>query len=263
MTTPLRVVQEFYETREPDPAWEQALAAFTPPNAVVPYLVLHWKAGSREQPCQRWVLYEMVPLRLVDPVLVDELEGPDPSSVGQWSQHGPRRWMSSSMVSHDQWVLYRKHTAFKAYPLLLWVIQGTQGGHRWILSPQESKILRMRHLPDDVPAPGDLPYAEFDNRVIAMLAVRDRLKQVDIAKRTATRSRAILSANEDQRIREIEGQAELLKWLTLQVRQSIDSLSSQNLRDIVADLPRGHERYDADEDEVDRRFVEGQSAVDF
>lgn len=263
MTAPLKVVTEFYETREPEDEWVRQLAAFTPPNAVVPYLVLHWKAGSREQPCQRWVIYEMVPLRLVDPVLVDELEGPDPSTVGQWSQHGPRRWMSSSMVSHDQWVLYRKYSEFKAYPLLLWVIQGTEGGHRWMLSPQESKILRMRHLPDDVPAPGDLPYADFDRRVIDMLAVRDRLKKVDIEKRTATRSRALVSAGEDRLIREIEGRAELLKWLERQVRQSVDSLSDQNLRSIVADLPRGNERYNADEDEVERRFVEGQSTVDF
>ena len=69
---------------------------------------------------------------------------------------------------------------------------------------------------------------------------------------------ALASADFDRRAREIEDRSQLLKWLEVQVAQAIDQVSDSDLRDIVADLPRKNERYNADEDEVERRFVQNE-----
>ena len=256
------VVQEFHETREPDPEWGRLLEAYAPANDRVSWLALAWKPGSREIPCQRWVIYEMLPLRLCHPELREALDGPDPDSTGAWlpDQRLPagRRFVTDSLVSHDQWVVYRRYPEHPAYPLLLWVIQGAEGGHRWLLSPQEEKLLKMMGRPSELPAPGELPYAPFDNRVLEMLSARDRLKKLDLEKRSRDQQSASAAADFDRRAREIEDRSQLLKWLERQVAQAVGSISSNDLRDIVADLPRQNTRYNADEDEVERQFVEGR-----
>jgi len=54
--------------------WAEDLAQLTPPNDMLPYLILAWMSGDpweeRQTPngieygVQRWVVYEMVPLRI-------------------------------------------------------------------------------------------------------------------------------------------------------------------------------------------------------
>jgi len=84
------------------------------------------------------------------------------------------RFISDALVTRQEWELFRM---LKAIPKIFWIIQGAHGGHKRVFDPLEQKYLAMAGLPTDPPAPGALPYAEFDQNVLFQLARRQRLHQ--------------------------------------------------------------------------------------
>src|SRR5207247_1915988 len=132
-----------------------------------------------------------------------------------------KRWWSDAFVSHQQWVLFHKT---HCYPLLYWIVQGDQGGHKRKLTSAEKMLLKINGSPQlDVPAPGQLPYADFDNRVLDQLALRDKLRTWDRATGQGweTRSSGIqvaktIVASERQAL-EVETRWKLYEWLKKQV----------------------------------------------
>ena len=254
----------FQHRREVPAAWERRLAQFAPEEEHAPWLKLVWMAGEDYEPVQRWCIYEMFPvLQLVPADHLADLRGlspRDPSNGNYKSDpHGNRRWHSHSTCSLQQWELFQ---VTKCYPRLFWIIQGEHGGHKWLLDHSEQVMLRMSGVrPYDTPLPGDLPYAPFDERVMAMLAEYNDL-QADQARYLEQREyrpeSAIQIVVRKKSERQIKMRERLQQWLTLQVKQTLDENWStiQEHIDRVG-LPNGDRRYNENEDDEERAFIEG------
>jgi hypothetical protein len=148
--------------------------------------------------------------------------------------------------------------------MLYWIIQGDAGGHKWRLTQQEKQILRLNGCRTlDTPAPGDLPYAPFDNRVLAQIATRDKLKAWDKAqsKPWTERQSKLLAPHivaSERKALEIEARWALYHWLEEQVKQGVEAALADP-RFSTADLPAGDRHFDRDEDAELRSFIEETS----
>jgi hypothetical protein len=156
--------------------WEAALRAFSPIRTDVPWLALRWFPMKRQvkdgtwKDAGRWVLYECVHESLIDPTneIVSLLSGPQPSRL-----RDPIAAKAKALYASDyQCAMYRTH---RVWARNLWILQGSQGGHPIEYSMHEQKLLQAAGLPTDPPPLGGLPYAPFDQRVIAQLTKRNRL----------------------------------------------------------------------------------------
>jgi len=264
----------FHWAREPAGSWLERLRQIAPPSSKTDWLKLVWMPGELYQPVQRWVIYLMIPrLRGIrDGWLLDELEGPDPRTRGHWvTDHrypDSKRWVTDASISRMQWLLYRQTRGLGrgwranlppgCYPKLYWIVQGAQGGHKWSLSMVEKQILKQfSRKTGDVPAPGELPYAEPDERLWMKLEQMDRLRDVQFRLRQQRLERAT-GAEAGAIVRRERAQAEqafrqqLNDWLETQIKAGLESLP----RSTWANLPSGDTHYDHDRDEQLRAFIE-------
>lgn len=197
--------------RQPDPAWQAALDAESPPSEDG-RLVLVWDAGDRWQPIGRWSILQVQPWHLVPEQAREALLGPHPRTNAQ------RLWNADEQefelvgphigpVDRLCWETARRlrQQGVWGLPLRWWVVQGAEGGHAIDLSPYEERLWRQQGRVFD--RPGLLPYAPFDQRVIRALrpyllrgsatergdvgydharAHYQRLQQIQIASRTIT-----------------------------------------------------------------------------
>ncbi len=147
METPLLPDAITYRHREAQPEWVARLREISPISEVVSWLAIRWHADF-----SRWILYEMVPNRFIDPAFRSELEGEHPDRLPDWAR----------IVSVYQWEMFRK---YKVHARPCWVIQGTKGGHKVAFDPADQELCRAQGLPPEPPKPGELPYAPFDERV--------------------------------------------------------------------------------------------------
>lgn len=189
-------------SRRPDPAWNRALSRIAPRSENINWLHIDWFAGDPWEPVERWVVYEMTPWDTLarqreharrfgfDDEIVADLTGPNPRTRGHFDRVLKRYVVDGepALIDRRQWVLFRE---FQCLAQPLWIIQGSRGGHKRHFTPSELRHLRTRGYPHKAaPAPGELPYAEFDERVLVQLAKMDRLRQWDRAmswrKRTMT-----------------------------------------------------------------------------
>lgn len=236
--------------------WQQDLSRLNVGDNVTS-LHLQWLAGWPWAPVGRWVVYEVTPAKNVQRILDQEelcgiydsptrgiwqaLKGPDPRTVGRWvvdktvpAHMGGKKWRSSSLVSQNAW---RLHRSTGGLPQLVWIIEGTNGGHAWQLGNLEKKCLSIMGVDmDDIqrmseawPNPGDLSYAEYDQRVFNALAERDKLASWDKAIRYDDRldryhAADILTAEDKQLHRDM--MQRVFKWIDNQVGA------------VVSDIPR-------------------------
>lgn len=194
--------------RDVPAAWESLLYQHLPSSGPM-VLMLAWEPGDPWRPVERWMVYETAARWWVaetDPDRLRELEGPNPrQDVDHYCTSG---WCDCAMkknkmlyragayrpalIDYWQWRFYQQHGRS---PIRYWTIQGDDGGHRYALTPVESKIYQMRKGVSDTPAPGALPYGEFNARVLQHLtayepmrrklmhvALRDRLAACDALK---------------------------------------------------------------------------------
>ena len=138
------------------------------------------------------------------------MQGPNPRDRGYYDTV-LKRFVSDALVTRQEWELYQ---AQKAIPKLFWVIQGEHGGHKRTFTPLEQKYLALARLPTQPPAPGDLPYAEFDQRVLMQLARRDRLQKL---------SGRLSPVEAESDAQMIELRRQLVGWLEEQVRTDLES----------------------------------------
>lgn len=143
--------------RQPDPSWVKRLREVSPISEQHSWLDIRWFAES-----ERWLLYEMVPNAFISPGMRAELEGAHPDTLEDWAR----------IVSAYQWQMYRKH---KVHARPCWVIQGNNGGHLVAFSPVDQELARSQGLPQEPPAPGELPYAPFDERVVRQIVRMSKL----------------------------------------------------------------------------------------
>jgi hypothetical protein len=104
--------------------------------------------------------------------------------------------------------------------MLYWIIQGNKGGHRWMLNETEIGISQAKGRGGDTPKPGKLPYAEFDSRVLAKVALMDRMAQYTGIVAFYDRNPAQLDAEDRESVREMR--EAMWQWLDSQVEQVVD-----------------------------------------
>lgn len=144
-------------------AWERRLREFSPVSDNV-----SWLAGRWHPDIQRWVLYECQPVRYIaDNVLIADLQGPDPES--------PEGIAQDITVSRYQQEMFRKH---RVLARLFWIIEGPNGGHPFIYPDSTRELCKATGRPADPPEAGSLPYADFDERVVAKVQENSRLVKV-------------------------------------------------------------------------------------
>jgi len=155
-------------SRVPNPAWQEQLDRITPPENMTrsrnpkARAVIWWEAGDTWEPIQRWMIYQVLPKASVHPSILKELAGPHPRSAGRYSEKlgcwvdGP-----APSISKTQWDLYQR---FGGYAQPYWVLQGSEGGHRYALHKYEKVLLWLATGRRDVFAPGELPACEPDER---------------------------------------------------------------------------------------------------
>lgn len=260
--------------REVPAGWQEELDRLVPKHDRTTWLKLAWMPGIFYEPVGRWVIYEMAPLVSnaegrcnVHPDVLGFLKGPSPRDPknGSWvrdttiaSAYGGHRWQSHSAVSLLQWQLFQETGC---YPVLWWIIQGSAGGHRWRLSASERRYVKtMFGEASDVPNPGDLPYAEWDRRVIEQIARADRLRvwETHYGKGWLDRSRTVDDADtvvlaEEDAI-EKRYSEDLLRWFDGQIEDAVRAIPQSMIPD-VTDLPIGDPYYNAGAEELEARLT--------
>lgn len=224
--------------------WADELARLTPANERVSWLVLLWEPGVSWRrnpyhtpqngepkllapvPIHRWVLYEATPPAFVPDWKVDMLlEEP------------------VETASHRRMLRYYLETHALIEPW--WIIQGRNGGHKVAFTETEKSALTLTGLSYDPPAPGALPYADFDQRVVRQITKWDRLRQGYASVQTAKR---LGDRNAEQAFRR-----ELVGWLGDQVQESIETEVS-SIDDNT--LPLNDAAPPIDFEALDERYIE-------
>lgn len=185
--------------RSVDPAFQEQLEAMTGVSDAIPHLRAAWEPGrpwiTREiegvpgapgartvvtnHLVQRYMIYEMIPIGQVAEELRDQLDGPHPDRVIRYDPKVAAIYAPEDYaITAVQWELYHA-SGRRFFPNPFWVVQGDSGGHKLQFTPLEKRYLRMMELPSDPAAPGDLPYAPLDGRVLRQLTTYLRLKQAD------------------------------------------------------------------------------------
>lgn len=189
-------------------AWQRDLDAIVPPAARRVRLVLRWEPGDLWQPVQRFIIWMGQDPRWLntEPWVVNELRKSSPRSNGHYCGVGyclcdvkKNRWVGgvAKFVDRETWRLYRD-TGLAGWRW--WTIQGHGGGHRfqWRRDELAARLSVMKGGPADTPAPGDLPYAPFDRRVIAGVLQERRASDITTALERAGENPQALSL-EDRR----------------------------------------------------------------
>jgi hypothetical protein len=233
--------------------WEAELAELSPPTSKFTYLKLLWEPGYPWEPVERFLLYQLVPRRALtsefQQAIVEQLEHPlPPSKMGNYYDAVLGTFVRNPdcLITERAYWLYRE-TGCWGRPY--WVIQGDKGGHKRWFSEVEKKFLRLANLPSDPPAPGDLPYAPWDERVKAALATHDLMagRQSDLRFRRA-KLQGVYNARYEED--EEEFRRQLVDWLKTQVDAMDPERVTKSL--MVLDAPRSKQ---------DPRIIEERAAI--
>lgn len=223
--------------------WEDRLAEISPPTNRFTYLKLVWEPGYPwETPVDRYFIYQMVPERAVDESVLEQLRDfPPPSKMGNYfdpylvneetGQLGKFVNNPDCLITERAWHLFQET---RCWGRPFWVIQGENGGHKRWFSPVEQKFLKLAGLPQDPPEPGALPYADFNEKTVAMLMAHDLLLGTQAPLR---RSKSLLQGVRDERYeaQEEEFRRKLIGWLAAQVTEAGEGVMESLM---VMDAPR-------------------------
>lgn len=258
----------YIERRDVPQAWRDDLARITPVSEHVSYLWLRWEPGDPfdGQEVQRWYIWHMrsIPLLLTPKNgkkpsdhyqrVVAELKGPHPRSTGKYEPEA-KCWVggTTGVIDRATWELYHETGH---YGTRWWCIQGDNGGHRHRLDPIERKVARIMTGKSGTPVPGELPYADFDQRVMVKIAELDRLRAwkgfLDFTKRTNAQMDAEMLALEQEANRHI------WNWLDGQVDKAVENIGQSGKKAIAESEYRGLAQSDRDMDyeAIEKDFIE-------
>lgn len=228
----------------------EGLERIAPQSDRFAWLLPVWVAGDRWQPVNRWFVYQMLPRRHVLPFLLRDLEGPNPRSRGTFNrylpEHSPRHYRPdpTCMIDRMQWLLWREHGALgRPY----WVVQGEHGGHRRRLDYAEKVVRASRSggwssdapaaavaSAIDVPAPGGLPYAGPDMRVVHKLAGFHKVEFYKLAIAAEDNDTEPWAADEQAETQKMR--AELDKWLDTQIDGAMGDMGERELNRALDEL---------------------------
>ena len=156
-------------TREVPAEWEAQLRQLSPITTYCSHLRFRW------HPAQRWMLYECLPKRFVGPSRRRLLDDKPWWELPPSQQYGRR-----TTVSTFEYLTYHRHGV---WPKAFLVLQGESGVTPCGYTPQQIEWLRLAQLPSDPPDVGQLAYAAFDNRTLAAIESRDRLRTLNMSVR--------------------------------------------------------------------------------
>jgi hypothetical protein len=262
------MIETFHQTRPVPPEWQRELERHWPRSDRVTWLKLVWEPGFKVRgsdrhvvyPVQRWIIYEMVPQKAFVPFeILDDLRGRSPRVRGHdYEDSGLRGWLSESLVSRTQWELYRETGQ---YGRRLWIIQGIMGGHPEALSDNEREFLEMRGRGDlELPEPGDLPYAEFDQRVVHRLLGLDKLlkwdQNITWDQRSERKGKAGVWIRRDRVKEEMTFNAMLLDYMDETIEGLTRDLSNKAIHDIQDSANPTLAPFAEDVEAADAEFVQ-------
>jgi hypothetical protein len=180
------------------------------------------KTGEPISGSARWVLYTMTPAALITDVtrlqMLDELPW--------WELPKDKQFGRMMMVTAYQYHIWRK---FRALARPYWCLQGSHGGTPMQYTMRETALLRAHQLPTDVPNPGDLKFAPFDERSVTALMARDRFRTMGGAMDRLTdldKARADVKREEDEA--EIVFRTEFVKWFKATMEPNADFIASHS-----------------------------------
>lgn len=219
--------------------WQADLETVVPRSDRVPWLRIVFQPGLSYEPVGRFELYEMTAqLDQVPEGILDALKGPNPRTVGLWhiGTDGVKRWISDSLVSLVQWQLFRETMCFGHR---WWIIQGDCGGHRLTWGPFERRLWEQAgHQVVELPAPGALHYAPYDERVKEQVIRADRMRQWRMAlaweDRSRTKHEAATHVAKYREGLEREYNRTMLVWLDEQVKGAVSEVSRKALQALDA-----------------------------
>lgn len=231
--------------RATPPVWQERLESVVPRNEKLSWLYIRWEPGDLWEPINRWVIWQIRPIEATRIEYVIALKGPSPRSTGHYCAAGycacPRKrnyWVdgpsSARFIDKATWDVFHETGG---YGTRWWAIQGPNGGHRYRLDKWEAKVARIHGFPPDTPAIGDLPYAEFDERVIEHIVKYDNVRQWKHCMEYAQQHPNKL--DEIERDGAIRAQEELWKWMETQAAFRVDSMTKAEanaLRDHARDM---------------------------
>jgi len=220
--------------RVPPQEWQAALDRLFPRMECLTWLELAWFPGEPEDPVERWVIRQMIPEDYILPEMRRALRGPHPRTLGHRDKTG--KWVSEAYpgLTSYNWHAYRRT---RCEARLFWIIQGSYGGHRYVATPNERKVRRMLKVSPDTPAPGLLPYAEFDWRVAENLLEQDQVRTwFDMLLRYEKRPEDF-AQREKQQMQDLR--KAVLKWVEDQTDEMVDSRASRWWAHARTDAPKG------------------------
>lgn len=197
-------------------AWQRELDEVVPPTDRLSRLLIRYEPGDPWQPIGRYLLWQCVDPHHVsiEPWNRKALNGPSPRSTGHYCAPGwcfceikANRWTggATKLVDSATWRLYHETGL---YGQRWWTIQGHHGGHRFQWAPDElaPHVAQLKGKPTQTPAPGDLPFAPFDRRVIRAIMAERRANALSHALKSLGANKAALDA-EDQADAEAKARA--------------------------------------------------------
>lgn len=223
--------------------WQTALRDAAPAGERLSNFQIVWEPGEPQAPIQRYVLWQMRPRENTRKMIVRGdprvlgLTQEHPRKYAKWDAHlGCYRKWGGGFAATDlmTWKLYHETGQ---YGQRWWVIQGAHGGHRYDLTKVEQKILAMKskRREVDVPLAGDLPYAEFDERVLRHLRKLESVARWQKVCAYADANEARLDAEEQK---EAEESRRLMSdWLDEQFGAVFSEFSGV-YRDTLREMPR-------------------------
>jgi hypothetical protein len=92
---------------------------------------------------------------------------------------------------------------------------------------RETAILRAHNLPTDVPDPGSLPFAPFDERAVRALLARDKFRQLGGAlDRLADPNKAVADIKAEEAEAETVFRTEFVKWFKARMEPNAEFIGT-------------------------------------
>ena len=198
------------------------------------HLMLVWEPGEEWAPVERWTVWEMMrPERAPRLGTLQDLRGPAPITTRRWDPF-IQRWRQTRplTINQRQWEVYQR-TGLFGRPV--WIVQGVSGGHKRFWSDVEQNLILLNagqgstSMQFDPPAPGDLRYAEPDNRVIARLASIDLVKLYgDVLRHQSEEAENGHLASREKATGRVMAE-KLWGWLGEQVAEALDDVMTREM----------------------------------
>lgn len=238
----------------PDPEWQRALDVLAPASDEMASFYLYWEPGSGHwDVVNRWMIANVIPPKKIPPFVRELLEGPNPRDAGYYDVVLRKFVSSAGPVSERQWLYYRLTGAYLAP---YWVIQGTKGGHKLRWSHEEQTLAGINGRETALPLPGDLPYAEPDNRTWYALGQAARMAEFDYLLGTVDNA-ALLLDQEERAIAE-NMRKELWGWMEGQIEEVAPELEHA-YRDDMSMAPDGDRDLPRKFEELKETFITGKA----